>query len=105
MRPRHARGSASDRRSVSSSRLLGSLSRGWWWEGLRFHDAQVGADPSGPAILELDLGLNGAALPVRIQGVDQHIVFFTDKATTNFAGTGELTVVRIECLVEDEKSV
>src|SRR6266576_85182 len=73
--------------------------------GLRLHDSQVRRYRAGAAVLETHLGLDEAARPVRVEGIDQDGVFLGDVAAAHFARARELAVVGVELLLQYEETV
>src|SRR5690606_7032261 len=70
----------------------------------RGFDAQVGGNAARAAVLELDLGLDELARTALEQGLDQHGVFLRDEGAANLAGAGQLVVVRVQFLVQDQEA-
>src|SRR5512143_3997065 len=74
-------------------------------EGLRVDDLEVRRDDAPAPILELDLGLDVLDIPAAVERVDQHRVLLGDEAAAYLARAGQLVVVRIELLVQDQEPV
>src|SRR5487761_2170070 len=73
--------------------------------GLRFLDAQIGADFAAAPVLELHLRLDELRLLARIERVDQHAVFLRDETAAYLARARQLVVVGIEFLVQNEEAM
>src|SRR5690606_35362936 len=74
-------------------------------EGSCVYDPESGRDGAGLAVLEAHLGLDEAVVAAVVQGVEQHTVLLGDEAPAHLARAGELAVVRIELLVQDEEAM
>src|SRR5258708_268134 len=73
--------------------------------GLRLHDFQIRRYRTSAAVLEAHLGLDEAARLVRVEGIDQHGVFFADVSAAHLARARELAVVGVELLLQYEEAV
>ena len=67
-------------------------------------DRHLGVDPTGAAVLEGHLGRHRDRALVRVEGLDQRPVALVDHAAAHLAGPGQLAVVGVQLLVEQEKA-
>src|SRR5579875_52741 len=67
-------------------------------------DRDGGAEPAGAAVLELDLGLDLAGAGVAVERLDEGRVFLGDEAPPDLAGAGQLAVIGVELLAQDEEA-
>src|SRR5690606_8110456 len=74
-------------------------------EYLGLGDPDVGRDRAGTAVLEANLGFDEAVVAAVVEGLDQRAVFLADEAASYLAGAGELAVVGIELLVQDQETM
>src|SRR5690606_11461991 len=68
-------------------------------------DLEVRRHGAGPAVLEAHLGLDETVVAAVVQGLHQRAVLLGDEAPAHLARAGELAVVGIQLLVQDEESV
>ncbi len=66
-------------------------------------DFQRGADALGGAVLEADHGVDGDLAGAAIDAVDDIGIFLVDDAAADFSRPGQLAVVGIELLVEQQE--
>src|SRR5258706_2106909 len=90
--------------SVSRTRLGRLLCRGRR-EGARVADREVGRYHAGAAVLVAHLDLDVRAFAAVVERIDERRVFLADMAAAHFAGSGELAVVGVELLVQNEEAV
>src|SRR3990170_4510442 len=69
---------------------------------LRLPDLHVGAHGARPAVLVGDLRLHRHMVGVRVQSLDERRVLLGDEPPPNLARPGDLLVVLVELLVEDQ---
>src|SRR5215510_11424235 len=86
-------------------RPSGCLLRRRGREYLRVDDLQRRRDRAGAAVLELHLRLDVALALAAVERVDQRRVPLADEAPPDLARAGDLAVVGVELLVQDEEAV
>src|SRR6516225_7452912 len=74
-------------------------------EDFRFGDDEIGGDDSRSTVLELHLRLDVLHAPAVVERADQHRVLLRDEAAPDLARAGELVVIRVELLVQDQKAM
>src|SRR5574343_572461 len=74
-------------------------------EGLHIDDLEVGGYLAATPILELDLGFDVLVALARIEGIDQHLVFFRDEIAAHLASMGQLVIIGVQFLVQDEEAM
>ncbi len=67
-------------------------------------DGHVGPDLAGAPVLEGHFGLHDHAILAAVEGVDQRRVTLVDDGAAHLSRAGQLAFVRIEFLVEQEKT-
>ena len=72
-------------------------------EGLGVADAHVGPHGAGAAVLVGDLGLDLHDVALRVERLDQRRVLLGDEAPAHLARAGDLLVVGVELLVQQEE--
>src|SRR5215831_12097924 len=82
----------------------GSLAGRAGGQRLRVSDFEIGGHASGATVFEFDLRLDVLHRLAAIQRVDQHGIFLRDESAAHLARAGELVVVRIELLVQDQEA-
>src|SRR6185436_10899514 len=70
----------------------------------RVPDLEVGAERAGAPVLEFHLRLDVLGLLARVERGDQGSVLLVDVAAAHFPRAGELVVVRVELLVQDQEA-
>src|SRR5437762_11346911 len=66
-------------------------------------DTDVGPDRTRAAVLVGHLGLDLGAVALAVERLDEGLVLARDVAAAHLAGPGDLLVVRIELLVQDQE--
>src|SRR3990172_3808292 len=74
-------------------------------ERLRVDDLQRRGDRAGATVLELHLRLDVAVALAAVERVDRHLVPLGDEAPAHLPRPGDLAVVGVELLVQDEEAV
>src|SRR5438552_8408267 len=66
-------------------------------------DADVGPDRPGAAVLVGHPGLDLGVVALAVEGLDEGLVLARDVAAADLAGSGDLLVVRVQLLVQDQE--
>src|SRR5882724_12686370 len=74
-------------------------------EASRFGDPQVGRDLARAAVLVADLRLDVHAMAAVVQRRDERRVFFSDEPPPHLPCPGELLVIGVELLVQDQEAM
>src|ERR1700704_5797870 len=77
--------------------------RGGWERGC-VGDAQIRGDHSAAAVLEAHLRFDVLVRLAAVERLDEHGVFLGDKSPAHLARARQLVVVRVELLVQNEKT-
>src|SRR5258708_29502635 len=70
--------------------------------GFRVADLELGREPAGAPVLEGDLAVDMRGLGARVERVDERLEALGDEGAAHLARAGELAVIRVELLVQDE---
>src|SRR5687767_4080846 len=94
------------RSSVTWARsTLGGLPRRFRGKGLRVADLEVRRESTRAPVFVAHARFDMDALLVVVQGLDQRPVLLADEAPPDLARAGELLVVRVQLLVQDQEAV
>src|SRR5215470_14797054 len=88
-------------RGYCSAQHLGNCYRYFW---SHVTDQQLCLERAAPSVLKDHLGLDRHAVIRAIQGLNERRVFLSYKAASDFPGTGQLAIIRVEFFMQDEKA-
>src|SRR5262249_7785557 len=97
-------GAGCDALSASSATAISSLGDCYRCFWSHVTDQQLCLERAAPSVLKDHLGLDCHAVIRAVQGLDERRIFLSHKATPDFAGTGQLAIIRVELFMEDEEA-
>src|SRR5262249_45112750 len=97
-------GAGCDCRSATSATTVSSLGDSYRCFWSHVTDQQLCLEHAAPSVLKDHLGLDRHAVIRAIQGLDERRILLCHKATPDFAGTGQLAIIRVELFMEDEEA-
>src|SRR5216683_3113591 len=99
-----ALGAVCNCRSATSATAVSSLGDCYRCLWSHVTDQQLCLECTAPSVLKDHLGLDRHAVIRAIQGLDERRILLSHKATPDFAGTGQFSIIRVELFMEDEEA-
>src|SRR5438309_8637146 len=90
--------------SATSATAVSSSGNGYRCLCSHVTDQQLCLQRAAPSVLKEHLGLDRYAVISAVQGLDKCRILLSHKATPDFAGTSQLTIIRVKLFMEDEKA-
>src|SRR5215813_8416159 len=97
-------GAGCDSRSMPSTTAASSLGDGYRGCGSHVTDQQLCLERPTPSVFKDYLGLDRHTVISTIQGLNERRILLSHKATPDFPGTGQLSIIRVELFMEDEEA-